>query len=333
MDQTADSQTVTHKAYTSHGARGMPVKSLTKSNCTEDEMFIFNYLEHKRKQAELIHKTKKSEEDDDDDEENVRTGDVDDDEFEEYLDGFFGKKSKKRSQAGDVSDAEELDFLKDLGGDPGMSDIKVKKTKGKKKSAEEEGEDIDADWDDDMEDEEGNADFEGSDVSDDEDGSIDFNEDDDLNGEDDFEGSGMSEDMSDEEEMLEGESDEGDDDLLPPKSKKSKRDPSLDERGFAKKLKHSTGKYHKICKKIMIIISYTNSFSHILDMSSLFAAADDFAELLEETGKVKGQGTSNAVFNKDKSSQKQLQWEEKRRSGSITFSKKSQKKGKFTKRT
>ena len=50
-------------------------------------------------------------------------------------------------------------------------------------------------------------------------------------------------------------------------------------------------------------------------MNSLFAAADDFAELLEETGKMKGHGTSNAVFNKDKSSDKQLKWEEKRRSG------------------
>lgn len=48
-------------------------------------------------------------------------------------------------------------------------------------------------------------------------------------------------------------------------------------------------------------------------MSSLFAAADDFAELLEETGKDKQHGTSNAIFNKDKSSAKQLKWEEKRR--------------------
>lgn len=54
-------------------------------------------------------------------------------------------------------------------------------------------------------------------------------------------------------------------------------------------------------------------------MSSLFAAADDFSALLEETGKTKGQGTSNAVFNKDKSSDKQLKWEEKRRSNSKNY--------------
>lgn len=49
-------------------------------------------------------------------------------------------------------------------------------------------------------------------------------------------------------------------------------------------------------------------------MSSLFASADDFADLLEEAGKTKGHGTSKALSNKDKSSEKQLKWEEKRRS-------------------
>lgn len=57
-------------------------------------------------------------------------------------------------------------------------------------------------------------------------------------------------------------------------------------------------------------------------MSSLFAAADDFSALLEETAKTKGQGTSNAVFNKDKSSDKQLKWEEKRRSNSKIYTSK-----------
>ena len=63
-------------------------------------------------------------------------------------------------------------------------------------------------------------------------------------------------------------------------------------------------------------------------MSSLFAAADDFAELLEETGKSKGQGTTNAIFNKDKSSDKQMKWEQKRHSNAKTY---SSKKSKFNK--
>lgn len=63
-------------------------------------------------------------------------------------------------------------------------------------------------------------------------------------------------------------------------------------------------------------------------MSSLFAAADDFSSMLEETSKVKGQGTSNAVFNKDKSSDKQMKWEENRRSNAKTYKgKKSASKG------
>ena len=47
-------------------------------------------------------------------------------------------------------------------------------------------------------------------------------------------------------------------------------------------------------------------------MESLFAAADDFAEMLEETGKAKNHGTLGEIFNQDKSSEAQLEWEEKR---------------------
>lgn len=69
-------------------------------------------------------------------------------------------------------------------------------------------------------------------------------------------------------------------------------------------------------------------------MSSLFAAADDFAELLEETGKTKGHGTINAVFNTDKSSEKQLKWEEQRRSNSKNYKNKTKPSGgkKFSKK-
>lgn len=47
-------------------------------------------------------------------------------------------------------------------------------------------------------------------------------------------------------------------------------------------------------------------------MSSLFAAADDFSEMLQETGKSKTHGTLGDLFNKDKSSDHQLAWESKR---------------------
>lgn len=47
-------------------------------------------------------------------------------------------------------------------------------------------------------------------------------------------------------------------------------------------------------------------------MESLFAAAEDFSEMLEETGKDKKHGTLGEIFNQDKSSQKQMDWEENR---------------------
>lgn len=47
-------------------------------------------------------------------------------------------------------------------------------------------------------------------------------------------------------------------------------------------------------------------------MSSLFAAADDFADILEDTAKSKTHGTLGEIFNKDKSSEQQMNWEQKR---------------------
>lgn len=39
---------VHNKNYTASGSRGLPVKELTKTNCTEDERFILEYLQQKR---------------------------------------------------------------------------------------------------------------------------------------------------------------------------------------------------------------------------------------------------------------------------------------------
>lgn len=55
-------------------------------------------------------------------------------------------------------------------------------------------------------------------------------------------------------------------------------------------------------------------------MESLFAAADDFSEMLEETGKSSKHGTLGEIFNQDKSSEKQMDWEQnrlKKRGGSF----------------
>lgn len=48
------------------------------------------------------------------------------------------------------------------------------------------------------------------------------------------------------------------------------------------------------------------------DLGSLFASAEEFSTLLEETATNKKQGSSQAVSNTDNSSTKQLAWEDKR---------------------
>ncbi|XP_011200831.2 CCAAT/enhancer-binding protein zeta [Bactrocera dorsalis] len=317
-NQKDEAPVISHKRYVAFGTRGKPIKSLTKSNCTEDEMYIFNFLEQKRAQANKI-KKKADDVENEDDDELLKEGEVGDDEFEEYLGSYFGKKAKAAADAEDAEE-EELDFLKELGGELKSQDKSKKKKKGANRDDDDDAvEDIDADWgDDDIEE----TDFAGgSDASDDEDGSINENYDED---EDDDDGSislddeDAPADLSDEEEAdsmpedMSGTEDEDDDDsgFAASKGKKSqKRSLALNEKSFAKKLKHSD------------------------DMSSLFAAADDFAELLEETGKTKGQGTSQAIFNKDKSSVKQLKWEEKRHSNSKSYTKRSKKGGVSKKNT
>ncbi|XP_016995599.2 nucleolar complex protein 1 [Drosophila takahashii] len=303
--QAAESATVAHKRYMAHGARGRPVKSLTKSNCTEDEMFIFNFLEHKRRQAEIVAQNKKQKEVKSEDanegedgeagEEYLKEGEVDDDEFEAYLDGYFGKKFKEGVD--EEQDEEELNFLQELGGEMKKDKSKDKKKKKQVDKAEEEMDDIDDDWgDDDLGEDEEDDEMEGAgeDQSDDETGSIDLEP---LDDDDDDEGSISGPDDSDSSDAPESpDEDDDDDEDAPPRSKKSRKDAEMvGGRSFAKTLKQSH------------------------DMSSLFAAADDFSSLLEETAKVKGQGTSNAVFNKDKSSDKQLKWEENRRSNTKTY--------------
>ncbi|XP_017136298.1 uncharacterized protein F23B12.7 [Drosophila miranda] len=309
----AESAAVAHKRYMAQGGRGKPVKSLTKANCTEDEMFILNFLEHKRRQAEIVAQSKKQREvkkDEDDDgeqgDEYLKEGEVDDDEFEAYLDGYFGKKFKEGAVA--EEDENELNFLEELGGE--MQSEKSKKKDKKKKQGvdkhEEDMDEIDDDWGDDNlgeEDEDDEVSGAGEDQSDDETGSIDLqplddDDDDDAGSISEGDQASDAEDDSDSSDAPESPDDDDDDDEdSPPKSKKSRKEEvnMVDGRSFAKTLKQSH------------------------DMSSLFAAADEFSSLMEETAKVKGQGTSNAVYNKDKSSDKQIKWEEKRRSNSKTY--------------
>lgn len=124
------------KQYTSYGSRGKPVKQLSAANCTEDEKFIFEYLDKKRERQAAL----------------GVSGDqsdalaVDDDEFDAYLDTLGGKKSKN-----DGLDDDEFDIVRDFG-------------EGKV-NVEEDAEDWDSDGDDDDDNEDGG---EGSEPMDDE---------------------------------------------------------------------------------------------------------------------------------------------------------------------
>lgn len=81
------------------------------------------------------------------------------------------------------------------------------------------------------------------------------------------------------------------------------------------------------------------SFTGKDDLGSLFASADQFSTLLEETATNKRQGSSQAISNTDNSSKKQLAWEENRDkwikgyNRKILGNKKVGKGGKFNKKT
>ncbi|XP_062540804.1 CCAAT/enhancer-binding protein zeta [Armigeres subalbatus] len=272
--------------YVPSGSRGISVHSLTKDHCTEDEKYIFHFLEQKRerlREAKEEAKAKKDAKgivDDDDDLSDAES--LDDDEFDSYLDrlGVPGADD----DGADID--QEVDFMNEF-----EQDLAKKADKKKKKKQTEEEEDDDfGDWDEsqdiDDDDEDGEDDDEDDerapfDVEDDEfsdGGSISLDEDD-LD----------DEDEDDDEEEDEDEDDEEDE----PKFKKKRREGGLSDREFQKKLK--TG-----------------------DFNSLFAAADDFSEMLEKnvgSKESKSHGTLGEIFNKDNAPMKQMEWEQARFSG------------------
>ncbi|XP_026481917.1 CCAAT/enhancer-binding protein zeta-like [Ctenocephalides felis] len=256
-------KTVSKKLKLSKGSRGRDVRLLNEFNVTEDERFIFEYLE---KQREMKNATRgfKDDESESDDES------VDDDEFDDYLDKIAG------------ADKDDLNYMEELG-----NNLRNPKSKGKQGESDSDDGDDDLTEDQDEKDNEDNDDFDDND-----DELEEFDEDDDedmeqsagdetLGGNDNFSDLG-----SDDEDLL---NDLGDDDDLSDLEFSDDEPPTKKKKGGKKK----NGKE---------------------DIASLFANADDFAHLLDEAGASKQKlGTSSAVLNKDKSSDKQLKWEEKRR--------------------
>lgn len=224
---------VHHRPYNAHGGRGLPVKSLTKQNCTEDERFIFQYLEQKRvKQAALKEALRKSNADDDDD-----GASVDDDEFDAYLDGLGGK-----------SKDEELDFMNDLGDELNEDAGGSKKKQKKGKKADVDDDEAADDWDDDENDDQDEIptkagkkkpvsnDDVGEEFSSDEDGSVSLDGEDDGNSGD----SDIFEDDSADDDEVYAE----DDNESPPPAKKLK---PMTGKEFRQSLKHTNGKTNLKC--------------------------------------------------------------------------------------
>ncbi|XP_063700800.1 CCAAT/enhancer-binding protein zeta [Culicoides brevitarsis] len=257
--------------YQPQGSRGISVHLLTKQNCTEEERFIFEFLEKKRDKKNKIDEKLKEKEENGDDAASVASSveSVDDDEFNEYLDNLGAAGAME-------SDDENIDYMEELGQKLSKKD---KKSKKEKKNEEDDSEDDDK-WDSDGE--EGGSDEElddememGSDA-----GSVSFDENE-LDDDEDDDASVMTfsgdEDDDDDDENSDSDGSFG--------GKKRGRK-QMSDKAFAKKLKSANSE-------------------------SLFAAADDFSEMLEQSSKTNGKdhGTLGEIFNKDKSSLKQLAWE------------------------
>lgn len=131
-------QSIHSKSYTPHGSRGLPVTQLTSTNCTEDERFIFEFLTKKREKREAFKGLEAS-------------GDLDDDEFDAYLESLGGKKKNKKG--GDEEDDEEFDFMGDFGEE--FKEDATGKKKTRKSGADGADED---DWDSDADGDDGESD-------------------------------------------------------------------------------------------------------------------------------------------------------------------------------
>lgn len=257
VDSNEETSAFKHQTYKAKGSRGQSVHLLTIQTCTEDEQFIFDFLQRKREIRET--KVKFSDEKDkNEDDEDLES--IDDDEFDRYLDSVGAAKDYDKSE-------KDFDYLSDMQKDGAAAgeNASVQKKK-KKKEAEESDDDEWAELQDDSDDNsemEADGDESGTDQSIDEEIMNDSND------------SDMPSDIDEDDDHEEEEK---------PKSKSKN-----------KKIKGG---------------------------DNIFAAVEDFSELIEKNSSSK-HGTLGEIFNKDKSSQKQLDWEQKRHNDTRSFKRKT----------
>lgn len=136
-------QSFYHKHYVPRGSRGNSVNQLNKTNCTEDERFIFEYLNRKRERRAALGLDKHQ----------ANNDEIDDDEFDAYLDTLGGEKSAGKETE---DDDDELDFM----GDFSSESKKFGNEKKKSKDDDQENDDWDSEPESDK-DGEGEDEFEG----------------------------------------------------------------------------------------------------------------------------------------------------------------------------
>lgn len=255
-----DEKSSFRRSYQAKGSRGKSVHSLTDQACTEDERFIFDFLQRKREIRETKTESKNEEKEEDDDE----LESIGDDEFDKYLDTLGAKNDFDKSE-------KEFDYLSELQNGKTIDRDRNKTIKQSKKIESDE-ESID-NWDDDEDDD-------GS--------SIEMNDNDDDNESCTDQSIGSDEDEINDDSDAQSENNEG----TEMKSMKNKR----------MKEAKSNGK----------------------DINNIFVAVDDFSELIEKNSSNHKHGTLGEIFNKDKSSQKQLNWEEKRHNSFAGYKRKKQ---------
>jgi ribosome biogenesis protein MAK21 len=253
VDPKEEKSAFKHQSYQPKGSRGQSVYLLTEQSCTEDERFIFDFIQRKREIREQKVKFSDEKERDSDVES------IDDDEFDAYLDTLGAANDYEKGE-------KDFDYLSDM---KDINDAPEGKSKKKKKSAgsDEESNDDQDEWDE-------------------------LNESGDENDEEMFEGGDGDEsgtDQSIDEEIMadsDGSISEDDasdnEDMKPSKIKKVKMPKGGD---------------------------------------NLFAAVEDFSEMIEQNAS-STHGTLGEIFNKDKSAQKQLDWEQKRHNNITGFKRK-----------
>lgn len=123
--QNTVAQTFYHKHYVPRGSRGNSINQLNNTNCTEDERYIFEYMNRKRERRAALGLDKNQ----------ANNDEIDDDEFDTYLDSLGGKS--KGEETGDNDD--EFNFMGEFSEDSNKSGKQKKKSKDDDQS--------DEDWD------------------------------------------------------------------------------------------------------------------------------------------------------------------------------------------